>query len=83
MRSLWICATPRAILALKMRVTEQQVAEITRSIGVLEVTHRQQEIQLAHYLALTGESDSKDIPAPGTELIEKCWVGVVASYLLS
>ena len=66
-----------------MRVTKQQMAEITRSIEVLEVTRRQQEMQLAHYLALTGNSDSKDIPAPGTELIEKCWIGVVASYLLS
>ena len=66
-----------------MRVTAQQMAEITRSIEVLEVTRRQQEMQLAHYLALTGDSDSKDISAPGTELIEKCWIGVVASYLLS
>ncbi|KAE8392574.1 hypothetical protein BDV23DRAFT_181503 [Aspergillus alliaceus] len=57
----------RAVLALTMRAKEQQMAEISRAIEVQQLTRRQQETKLAHYLALTGDNESKEIPARGAE----------------
>ncbi|KAA8646770.1 uncharacterized protein ATNIH1004_005445 [Aspergillus tanneri] len=55
----------RAVLALILRVKERQMAEVNRAIEVLEETRKQQEMRLAYFLALTGDSDTKDIPAAG------------------
>ncbi|KAL4794800.1 hypothetical protein BDV19DRAFT_389936 [Aspergillus venezuelensis] len=53
----------RTVSSLKTRVLERRRDEVMRSLDAVEETRKQQEMRLAYFLALTG--DSKQIPEPG------------------
>ncbi|KAJ5322540.1 hypothetical protein N7452_010829 [Penicillium brevicompactum] len=55
----------RTVLGLSMRVSQHQMAQVTKAKEALQMTRKQTGMKLAYILALTG--DNREIPAPGEE----------------